>query len=163
MAAGSTYEPISTQTLSSAAASVTFSSIPGTYTDLVLVMYAKCTNTGGQNSYLQFNGDTSTNYSGTSFYGSVPTPAVNRTINNASGGLCITDVIGELITYHILGYSNTGAQKIVLGRGNSTSNYADSRVSLWRSTAAITSINIASSGGNWAVGSTFTIYGIAAA
>ena len=35
-----TYEPIETQTLDSAAASVTFSSISGSYTDLVLVINA---------------------------------------------------------------------------------------------------------------------------
>jgi hypothetical protein len=36
MAAGNTYTPLATQTLGSAAASVTFSSISGAYTDLVV-------------------------------------------------------------------------------------------------------------------------------
>jgi hypothetical protein len=40
MAAGNTYEAIATQTLGSDAASVTFSSISGAYTDLIMVVNA---------------------------------------------------------------------------------------------------------------------------
>jgi hypothetical protein len=58
MAAGNTYEAIATQTLGSAAASVTFSSIPGTYTDLVLVVAMEHVTTGTENIVMQFNGDT---------------------------------------------------------------------------------------------------------
>ena len=46
MAAGATYEPIATQTLASAAASITFSSIAATYTDLRLVL--TCTTKGSK-------------------------------------------------------------------------------------------------------------------
>jgi len=55
----STYTPIATQTLSSAVTSVTFSSIPQTYTDLILVM--NVTNSSATvYKALQFNTDTST-------------------------------------------------------------------------------------------------------
>jgi len=63
MAAGATYEPIATTTVSgSSTSTVTFSSISGTYTDLVIIG-----NLGSQTTnafpYLQFNGDTGSNYS----------------------------------------------------------------------------------------------------
>jgi hypothetical protein len=61
VAAGNTYVAIAEQTLGTAAASVTFSSIPGTYTDLVLVLSVQ--DASGNTFALQFNGDTSTNYS----------------------------------------------------------------------------------------------------
>ena len=57
-----TYEAIQTTTLGSAAADITFSSIPATYTDLVLV-YIGATVSNNINYYLRFNGDTGTNYS----------------------------------------------------------------------------------------------------
>ena len=62
MAAGATYEPIATQTLASAAATITFSSIAATYTDLRLI-FAKPI--GGSSLLLRFNSDTATNYSWT--------------------------------------------------------------------------------------------------
>jgi hypothetical protein len=63
-----TYEPIATTTLGSAAADVTFTSISGTYTDLVLVAV---TQIGSSGDYLgvQFNSDTGTNYSRTRLSG----------------------------------------------------------------------------------------------
>ena len=62
-----TYTPIATTTLGSGQTSVTFSSISGTYTDLILI--ASASNTGGAtNIRLQFNGDTATNYSSTRIY-----------------------------------------------------------------------------------------------
>jgi len=59
----STYTPIATQTLGSATGTVTFTSISGSYTDLVLVITGNTNNP--TNPVLQFNGDTTTNYSHT--------------------------------------------------------------------------------------------------
>ena len=82
MAAGNTYDAIATQTLSSAAASVTFSSIAGTYTDLVLVTSIRKSTTG-VSAYLRANNDSGTNYSTTYLYGSgtsaISTRDTNRT------------------------------------------------------------------------------------
>ena len=62
MAAGNTYVAIATNTLSSAAASVTFSSISGAYTDLVLVTNATLASGGAANLWCRFNGDGAANY-----------------------------------------------------------------------------------------------------
>jgi hypothetical protein len=163
MAAGSTYEPITTTTLGSGQASVTFSSL-GSYTDLVLVFNGKCTSSGGGNAFLQFNGDTATNYSSTGMYGDLTSPASFRGSNNASCGGCIVDNINVgTVIYHIMNYSNSSAYKVVIGRGNNTGQYTDIRIGSWRSNSSITSILMYSNGGNWQTGSTFTLYGIVAA
>ena len=163
MAAGRTYEPIATTTLGSATANVTFSSL-GSYTDLVLVFYGRCTNSGGGNAFLQFNGDTATNYSATGMYGDGTTASSFRGSNNASTGGCIVDSVNYgTVIYNIMNYRNTSTFKTVIGRGNNTGQYVDTRIGLWRSTSAITSILMYSNAGNWLAGSTFTLYGIAAA
>jgi len=61
-----TYEPIATTTLSTATASVTFSSISGTYTDLRLVIFAL--GATSDYPYVEINSDTGTNYSKTVLY-----------------------------------------------------------------------------------------------
>jgi hypothetical protein len=64
----STYEPIASQTLGSAVSSVTFSSIPQNYTDLILVVnYGISANNFG--ARIRFNGDTGSNYSDSFIYG----------------------------------------------------------------------------------------------
>jgi hypothetical protein len=78
MPAGNTYEAIATQTLGSAAASVTFSSIPSTYTDLVLVCNFETSSNAIAGVYIQFNGDTSTNYSSTNLIGNGSTAESSR-------------------------------------------------------------------------------------
>jgi hypothetical protein len=55
-----TYEPIATTTLGTAAASITFSSIPATYTDLRLVVMCKLL--AHQLLMFRFNSDTGSNY-----------------------------------------------------------------------------------------------------
>ena len=60
-------------------------------------------------------------------------------------------------------YSNTTTYKTVLSRGNNASNLVEAFVGLWRSTSAITAIDIKTQSGNFSIGSTFTLYGIKAA
>ena len=72
-----TYEPIASTTLGTAAADITFSSIPGTYTDLVLVLYGGFA-TAASDLYTQFNSDTGTNYSNSDLRGNGTAAAANR-------------------------------------------------------------------------------------
>jgi hypothetical protein len=165
MAAGSTYTPIATQTLGSAASSVTFSSISQGYTDLILVSQTSISS-GSANFVLQFNSDTGSNYSSThlSGTGSVAvstrfTSATSITITNYG---YLETTLGSYIT-QIQNYSNNTTYKTVLARANTTSNGVNACVGLWRSTAAINSINIFPSTSTFPTGSTFSIYGILAA
>jgi hypothetical protein len=160
MAAGNTYVAIAEQTLGTAAASVTFSSISGAYTDLVLVVTG--TMTGGPDSVvLQFNGDTGSNYSTTILSGNGSSASSLRVSTN-NGGLIESAQSNSII--HIMNYANSTTYKTILGRGNATASLIRQGVGLWRNTAAITSIVVKQdSSGNFLTGSTFSLYGIAAA
>jgi len=73
----STYEPIATTTLAAAAASYTFSSIPATYTDLVLISSCQVTNNNDA-VRMQLNSDTAANYSNTQLAGNGTTAVSNQ-------------------------------------------------------------------------------------
>ena len=167
MAAGSTYTPIATTTLGSAAASYTFSSISGSYTDLILEIVAGTT-TGVQEVKLVLNGDTASNYSNTSLSGNGSAASSARRTNQTGW---ILDALGGLTTavsqYNSMtqfqNYSNTTTYKTAITRANSTDYGTEAMVFLWRSTAAISSIQLVCLTGTFLAGSTFTLYGIAAA
>lgn len=162
----STYTPIATTTLSSAS-NVTFSSIPGTYTDLVLASSAK-SSTSTVTPRIQFNSDTGSNYSCTYFIGYSGGPLANRFTNDTS--IPVANFAGNYTEFSpmiisILNYSNTTTYKTLLSRGANTVSSSDvsAVVGLWRNTNAITSITLQMSSGSFAIGSTFTLYGIKAA
>jgi hypothetical protein len=161
-----TYTPIATTTLGSAAASYTFSSIPATYTDLVLVV-APFLSSSTTNMEMRLNGDTATNYSITTVYGN-GTSAVSARQSSASTMLLdySTDPNTTVGTYLVqfMNYSNTTTYKTVLSRANNASKGTEAVVGLWRSTAAINTILIqVGISLTFAAGTTFSLYGIKAA
>jgi len=164
-----TYESIATNTLGSAAASVTFSSISGSYTDLVLVINAKGTGFTGSGTYpyVRYNSDSGTNYSRTYLSGNGSSASSARgTSENLQylvGGTYIDGTFAYNSITHFMNYSNTTTYKTILSRANNSGVQVDALVGLWRSTSAITSIIVYSSSGNFDIGSTFTLYGIKAA
>lgn len=158
----STYTPIATTTLGSAASSYTFSSISGTYTDLVLV--AAGYQSIDDNVLMRFNSDTGSNYSSTTIFGSGSAASSFRSTSATSmqlGGLFTSD--GGNAIYQIMNYSNSTTYKSVLARANAAGSGTQARVGLWRSTAAITSVTLLTGSGNFQTGSTFTLFGIKAA
>lgn len=172
MAAGSTYTPIATQTISGSPTSVTFSSIPGTYTDLMVVTQTAFT--AGTDLYYRFNGDTGSNYSNTILFGTGSTAGSARNSSATAGildyyGNPITTVGDSMMYMNIFNYANTTTYKTSLSRssrGTSSGGGTDAIVNLWRSTAAITSITFGGGSGlsqTWVNGSVISLYGIAAA
>jgi hypothetical protein len=164
----STYTPLATTTLGSDTADVTFSSISGSYTDLIVVTNSGASTTDSAVT-LRFNSDSGSNYSFTNIYGNGTTAASVRssaTSAYVAWYICPIAAIEHNVVAHIMNYSNTTTFKTVISRANraSASSFpgTESIVSLWRSTSAITSIRIAG-GGNLKAGSTFTLYGIASA
>lgn len=162
MAAGNTYTPIQSYTLSSNT-TVTFSSIPQTYTDLVLV----CETTGTTNGAMdvRFNGDTGSNYSRTGMYGDGSTDASYRSSNLAYGLIGAgTTGTRNVAVAHFMNYSNTSQNKIYMTFDYRT-DAVGAAIYLWRSTSAISSIALTGDpiGSNIGAGSTLTLYGIAAA
>jgi hypothetical protein len=166
MPASNTYEPITSYTLTNATSSVTFGSIPQTYTDLILVVAASPTS-NGVTGYMQVNSDTASNYSMTGIRGNGSNVAAYRVSNN---GNFFFDYAGDtntgtitVSTIHFLNYSSTSVYKTNLVRQSNAGDAVEMLAQLWRSTSAITSINLFWSTGNFAIGSTFTLYGIKAA
>ena len=167
MAAGNTYVALATQTLASAAASVTFSSISGAYTDLVLVTNIK----GSTASYPQFrlNSDTASNYSDTELGGNGTSAVSGRNSNSTLGYFSRSAVFSTsnfsfnaIINFQ--NYSNTTTHKKTIIRTGAASREVVLIFGSWRSTSAINQIQILAAGaGNFNIGTTFTLYGIAAA
>jgi hypothetical protein len=167
----STYEKIATTTLGSDAATVTFSSISGSYTDLVLI--AKASQDGSVGSIsLRFNSDTGSNYSLTRMFGDGSAASTAKSSNETAGGVVIigNSAVSSAGTYiiNIMNYSNSTTYKTCISRGSDASSggYISAYATLWRSTSAITSIDLkfGAIGGttNARSGSTFTLYGIKA-
>lgn len=157
-----TYEPIATTTLGSAASSITFSSIPGTYTDLRIVFVGLDTS-GGDWNRIQFNGDTGANYSSTYLDGNGTSATSGRgTSMTSMYGPVISDVHPSLGTIDIFSYAGSTNKTILVTASNDQNGSGVTRpnVGLWRSTAAITSVTILMNSGNMAAGSTATLYGI---
>lgn len=167
MAAGSTYTPIATTTLSGTATSLDFTSISGSYTDLILVIVGK-SNTTDQ-YFCRFNSDTGTNYSDTRLGGNGTSAASDRhsgvTQITLSWRGYPTNTAGESVgIFQFMNYSNSTTYKTVLSRTNTASLGVDAVVGLWRSTAAITTISVTVGAANgWQSGTTATLYGITAA
>lgn len=162
-----TYEPIATQTLGSAAASVTFSSIPATYTDLVVIIDGEGTSpSASQDVTFRFNGETAaTNYSQTYLRGTGSVAQSGRYSESylqQAGAWVSGRRYNHII--NIQNYSNTTTFKTSLVRTNWAGGDVAAIVILWRATPAVINqmvINI--NNGNFASGSTFTLYGIKAA
>ena len=163
MAAGSTYTPIATTTMSGSTASYTFTSIPSTYTDLVLVIVAA--NASASNFQITFNSDTGSNYSRTQIAGNGTSASSARESTYTSYRTLNTPAstsIFAISNINIMNYSNTTTYKTLLDRGGYASDQTYAQVGLWRSTAAINSINLLA-GANLSAGSTFSLYGISSA
>lgn len=161
-----TYEPIQTYTLGSAASSITFSSIPATYTDLRLVLNNIHSSTSG-NLTISFNGVPSgTSHSWTYIEGN-GTAANSARVSNEpsiSASRVNTVTVGNTFLYNFDIFSYAGSTNktclITSSQDRNGSGVASNFVGLWRNTAAITSIVLTSA---MAIGTTATLYGIKAA
>ena len=169
MAAGNTYVALATQTISSSTGTVSFTSIPSTYTDLVLVVGDLLQVAGGNGLRMRFNNDTGTNYSTTQLMGNGTTATSTRETSASStyagGATYSTTNPGNAIA-HIMNYANTTTYKTVINRGNQASADVLTQVGLWRSTSAINRLDVALGGAfpsNNIASGTFTLYGILAA
>ena len=163
---------ITSQTLASSAASVTFSSIPATYTDLVLRISARCADTGTY-AALKFtlNSDTSSVYSFTVLYGTGSSALSDRdsALANARAKFTINadnataNSFGSLEIYipSYLASQNKPISAFGVSETNSATSYMGANAILWRNTAAITSIQMSELfGTNLLTGSSFYLYGI---
>ena len=160
----STYVALATTTLSGTASSVTFSSISGSYRDLVLVV--DCEATSNLDVGVRYNGDTGSNYSyvlmrGTSSGTSSGATGSSDRIYLGTTALS-TDNRGTYIL-QVMDYSATDKHKTSLHR----TNYNDTAIvgafaARWANTNAITSLEVFAHTSSFKVGSTFSLFGIEA-
>ena len=165
----STYIPIANTTLSSTSTAVTFSSIPQTYKNLVVLTSTSMATGGIATLLIQFNGDTNSNYSYTRILGNGSAISSSRStsltaapvgfVGNNSGQDFNPGVI------NIINYISTSQYKSIPATSGDTT-YSIAFGALWQNnTNAITSITFTNdgTGGTFATGSSFTLYGIASA
>jgi hypothetical protein len=165
-----TYDCIATNLLTTSASTITFGSIPGTYTDLRIVATGFYTSTNTAPN-VQFNGDTGSNYgqnavvgdgsvaSGTDYSSSTYIFMSPWGASNWTGG-----DQQNMVTMDIFSYADTSKFKTVItsaaGRAASTGGVAFCS-GIWVSTAAITSITLTGAS-SFAAGTRATLYGIKA-
>ena len=170
--ASATMTLIASQVLGSSTANVTFSSIPQTYTDLKLICSTNMAS--GSADYallLQFNGDTTSNYSYTFLRGTgtavnsgntasnTSAVGVNLAGNGSNSGFSFSEM-------YIPNYTSTTSKQILISGAeetNSTTTNMTINSNSYRGTSAISSILVFNSGGGgpqFAANSSFYLYGI---
>jgi hypothetical protein len=154
-----TYVSLATITLGSTDSEVTFSSIPATYRDLIVVIDGS--NSGAdQDVIYTLNGDNGTNYSSVLMYGSGSAASFADTRAYALSGRLSTGRSNTIIQF--LDYSATDKHKTALNRGNTTT-FVQAGVSRWANTAAVNTIALKLLSSNtYSSGTTFSLYGISA-
>jgi hypothetical protein len=158
-----TYEPIASVTLSSTATTITFSSIPATYSDLRLTFWQAVT--GGYPQYT-INGDTGTNYGFTDIRSNGN--AVSQSYSNNSNPLYLNgndtgDTYPWFYTLDFINYAgnthkswiaiNSGDKNLYNGGGQMTSS-----INIWKNTSPITAISFY--GATFGINTSATLYGI---
>jgi len=164
------------QILSVAANSVTFSSIPGTHSDLMLTVRGRCDDaaTTVSNVGLQFNADTTASYdvqvlqaTNTSASGFAQSANTSMYVGSVPGGTATANVAGQF-TLWVVGYSGSSFFKNVTTSdgwfgtlGTATTYEKRDVIGNWRNTGAIISITILDQGGgNFLAGTRFTLYAL---
>ena len=152
-----TYVALATTTLGANASSVTFSSIPATYRDLVLVVGGATT--AGATMLYALNGDTTdANYSRVRMFAGGAGPGGSNTASDRF--IANMDATQGVQLIYFMDYSATDKHKTVLSRSSNTGTFTLAYVSRWANTAAVTSINFGS--GEMITGTVLSLYGIEA-
>lgn len=167
-----TYTLISSNVLSGSAASVTFSSIPSTYTDLVLKASARTDRADYEDyCYVRFNGDSSALYSLTDLKGQAGSASSTRFSSvtgdfffYATASTATSNTFGSEEIYipsYTVSQSKPFSLFTVSENNSSTNSTIDVNAGLYRSNTAISSITIQSyNSANFVSGSSFALYGI---
>lgn len=151
---------------SGGAASIDFTSIPGTYTDLMVVLSTRVsTSAVAQSSSIKFNG-VSTNFlrrslfgagsaaystsASTSFFGYI-------TANNATSN---TFANASIYIPNYAGSTTKSWSADVVTENNGTEAYQLINAGIWFETSAITSVSLVPDSGTWLEYSSATLYGV---
>ena len=166
-----TYVALAKSVLTSNALSVTFSSIPATYTDLYLVASARSDRALTTDNFLiKINGSTATTFTRTFLINNGTGTAVSSSGSNAfyvalytSAASATADTFGSMEFYipNYVGSAYKTASATSVQENNVTTGFASANALLWSDTSAIASMEICPSATqNWVSGSRFDLYGI---
>ena len=163
-----TYIPIASTTLSTSAASVTFSAIPATYTDLVIKASVRRSAAGRTDFHMYFNSDNSNNsYTFLRGSGSAALSGRGSTIINNNDTVPSTNETANTfgsIEIYVPNYVGSSLKPVSIfgtGENNATASYITATAGLWNFGAStITSITLSPANPSFASGSTFHLYGI---
>ena len=139
-------------------ASITFSSIPATYRDLVLQGNVGTVN-NAVNLFARANSDSGANYSEVFAWGNGSTTSSGFTTGLTGFPIGFSYNTLRDMTANFMDYSATDKHKTALVR-HGHNIYVMMAASRWANTNAITSLTIIASSGNLLEGSTFSLYGI---
>jgi hypothetical protein len=165
-----TYELIASNTLTTTAASVTFSSIPATYTDLMLRCSTRRSVANVANQIrTRINNSTASNYSYTMVQGT-GSGAQSGRLNSVTsfteawttGASATADTFGswELYIPNYTASANKPISSFATSENNATESYISAAAYLFSDSTAISELNIISASGNFVSGSSFFLYGI---
>lgn len=165
-----TYTALATTTLASSASSVTFSSISGSFRDLVLVANFKSVVTGPySNAYptIKINSDGGSNYSSVRMQGdgsSTGSSTQSGTEAELTSSVYASTTNPMVMVVSFQDYSATDKHKSFLSRCDASGSGTSAGAHRWASTSAVTSFSVQNQGSvNFAAGSTFSLFGIASA
>ena len=148
-------------TLAATGSSVAFSNIPQNYTDLKLVWNGKSTNLDYSIRGI-INGDSGSNYSEVYMYAGSGGAGSGTYANTYFYAAAPAGYSRTTCILNFMDYSAIDKHKLILSRGNMDGSYVMAIVGRWANTAAITSIQLYAAGDAWAIGTTISLYGIAA-
>lgn len=159
-----TYEPIATTTLSSAAASVSFTGISSAYTDLKIIAVGKRVSGGAL--AIRFNNISTTTYSKIRLAGNGTSASSSRDISGTeigtNGWNSTYDQLYEIDIFSYAG-STYKAALIRMSADENGGGEVSRIIGTWRSTSAIDRVDLLITSGTIAAGFTATIYGIKSA
>jgi hypothetical protein len=159
-----TFDPVASTVLPSPTNQIIISDISQSYTDLVLILSGTWASGNTQDVYMQFNGDTGSNYpwaralsvaGDATIYPDGNSPATGPSIN---AGL-LSSSGASMAVWQIMSYSNSSIGTTVLSR-SSTPEYNSWAVGSWHNTAAVTSIRLFNGSLNFTAGTVASLYGI---
>lgn len=163
-----TYVLIASNTLSSSAASVTFSSIPATYTDLVLRVSTRCDGAvTARTTTLAYNGTTTGSYTDLTGNGSTASSSGNSALSylriGLTSGTSSTSNTFSSMEIYIPNYTGTvkkPASSFYANENNTTAADIGTIAALQNETQAVNSVTISLTSSSFVTGSSFFLYGI---
>jgi hypothetical protein len=157
-----TYRALANITLGTAASSVTFLSIPATYRDLLVIFNGA--GSADLEGRIRLNSDTGSNYNYVRMSGS---GSAITSVSGASQTSGFVSAIAKATTtgalqmnINIMDYSATDKHTTIISRANQSATGTEAFANRWANTSAVTSVQILTSSGNWAIGTTAALYGI---